>query len=161
MSECLTNAQNIGIGSIAATMQGVLLQPTLYWKNASAQGLPFTLNPALLYRGVGASIGNEVAQLCSQMWITGISKRLFAARAAQLRDEGAQISAAETIFAASMGGATTAMIATPIELVMIQQQLYGVSIRDVLAHIVRPGGPGTAVRLRPLFRGLLPTVARD
>ena len=29
-----------------------LLQSTNYWKNASQQGLPFTLNPAVLYRGM-------------------------------------------------------------------------------------------------------------
>ena len=28
-----------------------LLQPTNYWKNAQQNGMPFTLNPAILYRG--------------------------------------------------------------------------------------------------------------
>jgi hypothetical protein len=34
----------------------VVLQPTIYWKNAAQQGLPFTLKPSLLYRGIGAAL---------------------------------------------------------------------------------------------------------
>lgn len=33
-----------------------LLQPMLYLKNATQQGLPFTLNPAVLYRGLAMSV---------------------------------------------------------------------------------------------------------
>ena len=34
----------------------VVLQPTIYWKNAAQQGLPFTLKPSLFYRGLGAAL---------------------------------------------------------------------------------------------------------
>ena len=32
------------------------LQPTIYWKNAAQQGLPFTADPRVLYRGLGAAL---------------------------------------------------------------------------------------------------------
>ncbi len=56
MVQELTEGQNATIGVIAALFEGLLLQPTLYWKNAKAQGLPFTLNPRILYRGTSASV---------------------------------------------------------------------------------------------------------
>ena len=40
------------------TIEVVILQPMLYCKNATQQGLPLTLNPAVLYRGIAVSIGN-------------------------------------------------------------------------------------------------------
>ena len=36
-----------------------LLQSTNYWKNAAQQGLPFTMNPAVLYRGYMANTLNN------------------------------------------------------------------------------------------------------
>eukprot|EP00981_Chlorochromonas_danica_P001965 scaffold405_cov179-Ochromonas_danica.AAC.9 len=56
---------------IAALVEGIILQPTLYWKNARAQKLPFTLNPRLLYRGTAASIFNEMQMMGVQFGLTG------------------------------------------------------------------------------------------
>jgi hypothetical protein len=47
----------------AAFIEAVLLQPTLYWKNARAQGLPFTMSPSYIYRGTFTSIVNEMQVL--------------------------------------------------------------------------------------------------
>jgi hypothetical protein len=56
MSNNLTEFQNFQIGVVAAFIEGVILQPTLYWKNAKAQKLPFSMNPTIIYRGTSASI---------------------------------------------------------------------------------------------------------
>ena len=50
MSVNLSEKQNLLLGTFAAFIESILLQPTLYWKNARAQNLPFTLNPKKLYR---------------------------------------------------------------------------------------------------------------
>ena len=60
MSGSLTDKENIGVGVVAAFVEGILLQPTLYWKNAKIQRMPFTMNPRIIYRGTGASILNEM-----------------------------------------------------------------------------------------------------
>ena len=54
------------------------------------------------------------------------------------------------------GGAVAAISSSPCELVMIQQQLHGGSIAGTLQRICSLG-----YGRRGLFRGLLPTMARD
>ena len=34
---------NVNIGTIAALLEGIILQPTLYWKNALAAKLPLSI----------------------------------------------------------------------------------------------------------------------
>jgi hypothetical protein len=41
----LSDAENVQLGVVAALIEGLILQPTLYWKNAMAQNLPVSLNP--------------------------------------------------------------------------------------------------------------------
>lgn len=144
-----SDSQNLTVGAIAATIQGVSLQPTLYWKNAAARGRPFTLNPAIIYRGTYASIGNEVVQLCGQMLFAGMSRRWFSDAPGSV---GRQWVGVVTLASASIGGAVTALVASPVELIMIQQQFHG-------------GGPWATlrnvVRAQKVHRGLLACVARD
>jgi hypothetical protein len=77
MSGKLTDLQNVGVGTFAALIEGVLLQPTLYWKNARAQGLPFTVNPKIIYRGTAASILNEMQMMGVQFALTGFFQRMI------------------------------------------------------------------------------------
>lgn len=81
MSETLRDEENVAIASVAAVITTLTLQPTLYLKTAAAQRLPFTLNPAVLYRGTGASLTNEILQMGAQFLLTGIAKRMLAERA--------------------------------------------------------------------------------
>lgn len=46
----LTTVECTALGIIGGIIEVSLLQPILYLKNASQQGLPFTLDPKLLYR---------------------------------------------------------------------------------------------------------------
>ena len=41
-----------------------------------AQGLPFTLSPRILYRGLGAALTNEMGQMGLQFGVTGFLKKL-------------------------------------------------------------------------------------
>lgn len=61
------------------------------------------------------------------------------------------------MIAALSGGSTAALAASPIELIMIQQQLHGGSLPSTSFKIVQSHGWGN----RGLMRGLGPTVMRD
>ena len=77
-----------------------LLQPTNYWKNAQQNGMPFSLNPAIIYRGaprrskrppalahsvyaacppagITANIMNNGFCVMSQFFLNGIVKKLM------------------------------------------------------------------------------------
>ena len=135
------------LGGTSALMAGVLLQPTIYWKNAKAQRLPFTANPMLIYRGVSAALASEVVQMSLQFGSTGFFRQLF----------GEKLNGCQELFSASLGGCVAACATTPIELVMVQQQRFAGSMIGTSIRVARIYG----VTGRGLMRGLLPTVARD
>ena len=118
----LTEGENAVLGASAAFVEAIVLQPTIYWKNARMQGLPFTANPRIIYRGLGAALCNEMGQMGIQFGLTGYVKKLIAGHGNK------NLSIAEDILSAVIGGAVGALFATPVELVMIQQQRFGGSL---------------------------------
>ena len=60
MSAELTDAENMVIGAIASIFTVGALQPTIYMKNAMAQGMKPSLDPSVLYRGVGVNLGSSL-----------------------------------------------------------------------------------------------------
>ncbi|RYY84595.1 hypothetical protein EON63_08945 [archaeon] len=158
---------------LAAFVEGVLLQPTLYWKNAKAQRLPFTLDPRLLYRGTAASIFNEMQMMGVQFLLTGLFEKTFAKKTGDQSNSHlnspdldrslanpstSKISAnKEAFLSAALGGMFSALFSSPIELIMIQQQKHGGSffatpIRIVKAHKACSQG---------IMRGVLAAAGRD
>jgi hypothetical protein len=136
-------AQDVGIGIFAAFIEAVLLQPTLYWKNAVIQGKPFTLNPQILYRGSGASIFNECGAMGLQFGLTSvIHQHVFGGADYEL-------------ISACGGGMIAAVVASPVELIMIQQQNTGLSTTQVMRMLKLRSQP------EMLFRGFLNALARD
>ena len=71
MTDKLTESQNIQIGMIAAVLESVLLQPTLFWKNAKAAKAPLSLDPRIVFRGTLASCLNECQSMGLQFGTTG------------------------------------------------------------------------------------------
>jgi hypothetical protein len=145
MSSNLSESQNFSLGVVAAFIEGIILQPTLYWKNAKAQKLPFSINPRVIYRGTAASIYNEMQMMGLQFGLTGLFKRLNTEGAGKLGD----------YFSAFFGGSLAATFASPVELIMIQQQREGGSIFATLRRISLDHGT------LMLFRGLTPAMIRD
>lgn len=147
MSVHLTEGQNFSLGVIAALIEGLILQPTVYWKNARAQNLPFSFNPNLLYRGTGASIINEMQMLGLHFGITGFFRKILSIYS---YDENSV-----SFCSAWFGGATSALFVSPVELIMIQQQRHGKSMYQTVVDIFsRKGGNG-------IFRGVVPAIGRD
>ena len=73
----LTDMENCAVGTLCGTADVLLLQPTNYWKNAQQNGMPFTLNPAILYRGVVANVLNNGFCVMSQFYINGVLKKVL------------------------------------------------------------------------------------
>jgi hypothetical protein len=152
MSNKLTDEQNVGVGIGAAFVEGILLQPTLYWKNAAAQQLPFTLNPRVIYRGTAASILNEMQMMAIQFGLTGYLQRLIVGG-----DMTAKLTQKQEISMAAAGGTISALATNPVELVMIQQQRGGGSLIGAVQAVISKWGVSGA----GLYRGILPCFARD
>ena len=106
--EGLSSVENGILGVTTALLEGVLLQPTLYWKNMRQQGLPLSVDPRLIYRGMGAALCNEAGQMAMQFAVTGLLKSYFscapseASEAAEAAPGGA--SSFVTDMAAAAGG---------------------------------------------------------
>lgn len=127
------------LGAICGTADTTLLQSTNYWKNAVQQGLPFTLNPAVLYRGYGANVVNNGFCLMSQFFFNGIAKKALTGG----RDR--PLTGAEKIGTGFSAGVVSGVVCGPIELVMIQQQRKGGGFFQTLMNCVR-GGPSVFFR---------------
>ena len=156
MSNELSDSENVGVGVTAAFLEAILLQPTLYWKNARAQGLPFTLDPRIVYRGTFMSVINEMQMMGVQfgctgwlqrMWLTYISSKN---KAESSKDH--QFSLKDEMGLAFVGGAISALPTTPVELIMIQQQRSGDSMMKVINHVLKNHN---------IVRGMIPCICRD
>lgn len=152
MSKELTPSQNTTLGIVTAVIEGIILQPTLYWKNARALKLPFSLNPRIIYRGTAASMFNEIQMMAVQYGTTGFFHRLFHDEAGEQK-----MSTAHHFISATLGGAISACFTSPVELVMIQQQRYGGTIIGTPIKIIKDHG----FLHNGIFRGLGVAILRD
>jgi Mitochondrial carrier protein len=123
------------------------LQPFNYAKNMTQQKMPISLNPAHMYRGVGANAVNMGSCTMIQFAVGGRLKQTILGD-----DTSRRLSLGEEMMAGVCAGAVSAVVGSPLELVMIQQQRKGGStgstIRSVLANPsnVGRGFLGAAVR---------------
>lgn len=151
MSFELSPGQNLGLGVVTAVLEGLILQPTLYWKNARALKLPFSINPRIIYRGTAASMFNEIYMMGLQFGITGFLQRVISSNRAQ------SMTHTQEICSAAFGGMLSGLATTPIELVMIQQQRYGGTFVGTPIRLISEFG----FLKNGLFRGCVPAIMRD
>jgi hypothetical protein len=144
MSADLNDTENVAIGAASAVLVVASLQPTIYLKNAAAQGLPLTMNPRVLYRGVGVNLVNEMGQLSAQFGVTGSFKKHFPK------------TPAGELGAAASAGALVALYVSPCELLMVQQQKYGGSLFSTGVKLFNTFGVAYS-----LGRGLQCAMVRD
>jgi len=144
----LSDLENCAVGLLCGTADVCLLQPTNYWKNAQQNGMPFSLSPAVLYRGISANILNNGFCVMSQFFLNGVVKKLM------LGDAVRELSNAEKIGAGVTAGALSGVVCGPIELIMIQQQAKGGGLLETAIKMAQ-AGPST------FFRGTLAMMARE
>lgn len=145
----LSPLENIGVGVAAGTIEVCILQPMLYCKNATQQGLPFTVNPAILYRGLTMSIANMSILTGAQFPLMGSVSRAITS------GEERKLSESEQIGAGFAAGALSGFVCAPMELIMIQQQRNGGGLFMQAGRVVNEFGFTT------LFRGLLTSCGRE
>jgi len=144
MSSHLTETQNIALGTMASVCQCIITQPTLYWKNAAQQSLPFTINPRIVYRGIGVNLVNEGGQMGFQFGAAGFFKKLFGS------------SSTGEMTAALLAGTVISPFVQSCDITMIQQQRFGGSLQTTARRIHQEFG-----FCRGLFRGYSPLVIRE
>lgn len=143
-----SDIENCFIGVVCGLSDTTLLQSTNYWKNAQQQRLPFTMDPRVLYRGYLANTFQNCFSVMSQFYLNGVTKRLLTGGTER------PLTNSEKITAGVTAGALSSVISSPLELVMIQQQLKGGGMLTTMGNLVAEG-PNT------VFRGTLGMALRE
>lgn len=153
--------ENTVLGVCAGTIEVTILQPMLYCKNATQQGLPFTVDPRVLYRGLGMSVINMSVLTGVQFPLTGAVSKVVT------RGADRPLSPSEKIASGFMGGAISGIVCAPMELVMIQQQRFGTSLLGAAGRCDQIASPRDPIplpwpsqELRSLFSAFFPNMDR-
>lgn len=146
MSERLTDFQNSLVGLLCGVLEVSALQWVNYFKNATQQGLPLSMDPRVLYRGYTANVFNMGGCTMVQVGVMGRFKKNI------LGDEQRKLTSAEHFAGGFTAGVTSALVGGPLELVMIQQQNNGGTLPATLAKLATPSR---------LARGFVPTAFRE
>mmetsp|Transcript_83209 Transcript_83209/g.101963 ORF Transcript_83209/g.101963 Transcript_83209/m.101963 type:complete len:284 (+) Transcript_83209:853-1704(+) len=146
----LSGGENALLGVLAGAIEVCIDQPQLYWKNASQQGLPFTLNPRYLYRGLFASMANMATLTGIQFYGVGMVKKMITKG-----DNDYVLSNFEQIYSAFIGGILSGFVCGPLELTMIQQQRKGFNMYQTAYNIISQNG------VYGYTRGLYSSILRE
>ena len=147
-----SSLENIGLGVAVGTIGVCLLQPMLYCKNATQQGLPIFVSPTVYYRGLTMSVTNMSILTAIQFPLTGFVQKLFTG------GEARKLSPFEQIGAGFLGGVGSGVACAPMELVLIQQQRFGTPLLATPGKILSVCGSQPA---GGLFRGFLMACGRE
>lgn len=145
MSTKLNQLENATVGMTVGVIEVVCLQPLNYAKNMVQQGKSISMDPRILYRGVGANMINMGSCTMIQFAVGGAAKKKV------LGGENRKLKAWEEMGCGIFAGILSATIGSPLELVMIQQQVKGNSSMAAIQSIANPsnigrGFVGAAVR---------------
>eukprot|EP00457_Paulinella_chromatophora_P010975 gb/GEZN01011094.1/.p1 GENE.gb/GEZN01011094.1/~~gb/GEZN01011094.1/.p1 ORF type:complete len:275 (+),score=22.47 gb/GEZN01011094.1/:21-845(+) len=138
MSQNLTEGQNAFMGLVGGAMEVTMMQPLNYCKNAVQQALPLSLDPRVLYRGYAANLTNMASVTCFQFQINGMVKKAFTG------GEHRKLSVSEQLSAGFLAGSTSALLCSPLELIMVQQQRKGGSLPSHFSSLLSGGHLGRA-----------------
>lgn len=123
-----------------------MLQPFNYAKNMTQQQQPISMNPAVMYRGVGSNCVNMGSCTMIQFAVGGKLKNLV------LKGEQRHLTLGEEMACGVGAGATSGLVGSPLELIMIQQQRKGGNVAATVKNIVKSppdvyrGFVGAAIR---------------
>eukprot|EP00403_Amphidinium_massartii_P033091 CAMPEP_0178443608 /NCGR_PEP_ID=MMETSP0689_2-20121128/39000_1 /TAXON_ID=160604 /ORGANISM="Amphidinium massartii, Strain CS-259" /LENGTH=267 /DNA_ID=CAMNT_0020067655 /DNA_START=188 /DNA_END=987 /DNA_ORIENTATION=+ len=145
----LDQNESLRLGNIVGAMDQVMTQPILYWKNSFQQGLPFTMNPRLLYRGTLASVGSMSLTTGVQSTASGMSQKLLTG------GSDSRMTYSQEVLAGFLGGMASGPVNGFMELIMIQQQRFGGSFLGTPVRLAQTYG------VRSLTRGWLLTSGRE
>jgi hypothetical protein len=127
----------------------LILQPFNYAKNMVQQQRPISLSPSVMYRGVGANCINMGSCTMIQFAVGGKLKNLVT----QGETTPRHLTLAEEMSCGIGAGTVSALVGSPLELVMIQQQRKGGSAGMIIKDVLK--NPGN------IYRGLSGMAIRE
>lgn len=120
--------------SLHSTWPQVLtLQPLNYAKNMVQQKQAISLSPSIMYRGVGANAVNMGSCTMIQFAVGGRLKQMV------LGSETRRLSLQEEMICGIGAGSVSALVGSPLELVMIQQQRKGGGTFATIQNVISTG----------------------
>jgi solute carrier family 25 citrate transporter 1 len=137
----VTPLEHTAIGALGGTVEVCIMQPLVGIKNALQEGRPIPKNPAHLYRGLLMNIVSMAPITASQFGTNRLMQTVV------LEKSENDLTGVERFGSAAVAGAVSAFIASPSELIIIQQQVSGVG--GVCA--MRIGGVHTWARDRDRY----------
>mmetsp|Transcript_25637 Transcript_25637/g.40246 ORF Transcript_25637/g.40246 Transcript_25637/m.40246 type:complete len:267 (+) Transcript_25637:137-937(+) len=146
MSANLNELQNATVGMTVGVIEVLCLQPFNYCKNMIQQGQPLSADPRILYRGVMANAVNMGSCTMIQFAVGGSLKKLI------VGEEKRTLKTYEEMGAGITAGVISALVGSPLELVMIQQQRKGGGSLETCKSIANPNN---------FFRGFLGAAVRE
>lgn len=146
MSTRLNEFQNATVGMTVGVIEVACLQGFNYAKNMVQQGLPLTLDPRKLYRGVGANMVNMGSCTMIQFAVGGALRRTVSGG-----DNEKRLTLTQEMACGIGAGTVSALAGSPLELIMIQQQRKGGNVISTIGNLASPalisrGFIGAAVR---------------
>ena len=137
------------IGGVSGTIEVCVNQPTVSWKNALQQGRPISFSPAVMYRGTLINATSIAPITAIQFGVAGLLTESITAA------EGRPLSHAEKIGTSLCGGAVSALVVCPADMLIIQQQRTGLTLPAQVTAIAREFG------WAKFTKGLLPAIGRE
>ncbi|KXZ48758.1 hypothetical protein GPECTOR_25g342 [Gonium pectorale] len=125
------------------------MQPLVGIKNALQEGRPIPKNPAHLYRGLLMNVVSMAPITASQFGTNRLMQTVV------LKKSEGDLTGLERFGSAAVAGAVSAFIASPSELIIIQQQKSGRSLGAETSHFFKTHGATSVVR------GLIPAIGRE
>lgn len=116
--------------TLLLAFQVLTLQPLNYAKNMVQQNQPISLNPSIMYRGVAANALNMGSCTMIQFAIGGKLQQLVLGGGPPRR-----LTLQEEMSCGIAGGSVSALVGSPLELIMIQQQRKGGSLATRVKEI--------------------------
>jgi hypothetical protein len=132
MSRELNEPQNATVGMTVGMIEVLILQPLNYAKNMVQQQRPISYSPSVMYRGVGVNCINMGSCTMIQFVVGGRLKKMAVGS-----DTHRELTMAEEMSCGIGAGTVSALVGSPLELIMIQQQRKGGNIALRIKEIVK------------------------
>lgn len=142
--------ERAAIGGAAGMSEVFIMQPIVGLKNALQEGRPLPRSLSHLYRGLGVNVTSMAPITATQFGTLSVSQKLSTSLGVT------ESSATSKLVCAATAGAVSALVASPAELLVVQQQKSGLSLSNQALALLKRYGPGPM-----LTRGLGLCVGRE
>lgn len=149
----LSDVENLGAGALGGTLEAFLQMPLITYKICVQEGRPTPTNIAGWYRGVVVASSTIAPITAFQMGVNGAIERSWLSYKGLKQND--KLTDGESIAVAAGAGVVSALLYSPVDLVIIQQQKMGLSAVSTTSAIMSQYGTNT------IMRGLMSTVVRE